>query len=114
MDQNTIERIAGIEMQIKLFKWALGGFCILMMVVSGGLVKWIYAQGSDVNVLKNDLKTQKLVIETHEKKIDKSASHSEKMGKHILANTIHLENIKEMIGEVKTILKGKNGSRGSN
>jgi len=107
MELETAERIAGLEMQIKLFKWAIGGFCVLTMAVSGSLAKWVYGQGSDVNVLKNDLKTQRRTVATHEKKMEAGNRHVEKMSKDIQANTIHLENIKEMVWEIRGILKSK-------
>lgn len=107
MDQNSVERIAGLEMQVKIFRWALGGFCLLTLTVSGSLAKWVYGQGSDVNVLKNDLKAQKETIHLHEKKIDNSASNIGNMGKNIQANTIHLENIKEMVKDIAMMLKNK-------
>lgn len=105
MEQDTAERIAGLEMQVKIFKWALGGFCVLMLTVSGSLTKWIYAQGIDAGVLRNKVITQQQVIKKHEKKIDKAVSSVGRMGRDIQANTIHLKHIKEMTAEIKEILK---------
>ena len=51
MEQKTAERIAGLEMQVKIFKWALGGFCILMMSLGG----WVYAQGSKTSSLEKEI-----------------------------------------------------------
>jgi hypothetical protein len=105
--KGDFSRIIIVETQIKIFRWVLGGFCVAMLTISGSLTNWIYAQGSNVNVLQNELNTQKLIIRTHEQKIDRSSSNAVKMGQGIQANNIHLQHIKSTVKEIVTLLKNQ-------
>lgn len=107
MEQDTAERIAGLEMQLKIFRWAVGGFCLLVMTFSGSLASWVYGQGSDMTALAADLNYQKQITRQHSAKINKSAETSVETNKNVLKNKLHLEQIKDTLREIKSILKEK-------
>jgi hypothetical protein len=73
-----------------------------------GIGGWAYSQDSKLTDLKTTVKFQKEAIGKHEEKMDKTAAHVGKMGNNIQANTIHLENIKETVNEIRDFLKQQN------
>jgi hypothetical protein len=104
--ENEID-IKVLKGQLNVVRVLFGAIMPILAAIVISLGAWVYGQASELRELETTVKFQDKEISKHERKIDQGISHIGKMRQNVLANTIHLENIKKTVDEIADILKKK-------
>jgi uncharacterized membrane protein YraQ (UPF0718 family) len=95
--------------QIAVLRWLFIAVTPLLSLIIMAIIGWAYGQATEVSGLKKDVEFQKQIHIERTKEVNRRLVKTEKLSRDVQANTIHLHNIKEIVKEIRDLVRKKDG-----